>query len=266
MSLLIETKSLATDSDTMKADIEGRTLYGYFATWDIDRVRDVIVQGAFVKTFKERGPRKRADGQVRSKIKLGLNHKDVIGLPVRFWEDSKGAGYEAVIDPTPVGDLVIARVKSGSLDQNSFKYDVLDHEYDKESKIRYLKELRVYECGPVDEACNEAAEIGGLKSLNEEEKDTWYLFWSLQNELKAGRPLSSDSLALLDAAIEKLNALRAKAGPPAEVQTPPEPEPTKDATPPDEPPPQDSPNTQIQKALLSELRAFRMELKGARKP
>ena len=203
--LTAERKSINTTTDMMDADIEGRKLTGYFATWDIDRVRDVIVQGAFKKTFDERGPRIKRDGKYRSKIKVALNHDQVIGLPVRFWEDQKGAGYEALIDPTPIGDLVIARVKSGSLDSNSFQYDVLDSEYDREEKIRYLKELRVYEAGPVDYPCNEAAEIEELKNLKRfksflEDKNIEAQVLEIFDDMKSGKPLSAAALAILDVA------------------------------------------------------------------
>ena len=76
------TKFLAPSEKTkprVKKKGDGRTIYGYAATWDEDTIGDIIVKGAFSKTIKERGPRNTEDG-IRSKIKLGYNHGVMVGI------------------------------------------------------------------------------------------------------------------------------------------------------------------------------------------
>lgn len=161
-------------ADILQADVSGRTITGYFATWDLDRVGDYIDRKAFDKTFKERGPRHLGGEFLSSRIKIDFNHEEIVGVPIRLWADSKGAGYEARIDASYRGDLILARVVNKSLDMNSFVYDVIDSEpisngatkvidggYTMKERRR-LKELRVHFVGPVDSACNEGAIIHGL--------------------------------------------------------------------------------------------------------
>lgn len=166
-----------------------RIITGYAATWDRDSGGDTIQRGAFAETIKTRGPQTGSDGKVHSRIKVGFNHGDVVGIPLVMREDERGLYVEAKIDPTPLGDVILARVESGSLDSMSFQYDVLDS--DKSAGGRLLKKVEVYELGPVDYPMNEAALITGAK---------------------AGRVLSAANLAKLEAALEALQEVRAAAG------------------------------------------------------
>lgn len=164
-------------------DFANRIIKGYVATWDKDTCGDIIVPGAFAETIQERGPHDTPIG-VRSLIKSALNHEAVIGLPILMREDEEGLYVEIKVDPTPDGDLVLARVQSGSLDRMSFMYDVLD--YQQRSDGRTLKKLLVYEAGPVDYACNERTTVS----------------------MKAGRVLSATNLAALEQAMETLKSIR----------------------------------------------------------
>jgi hypothetical protein len=118
-------------------------------------------------------------------IKCGWNHPgwqsngQVIGVPIVLREDSVGAYFEAVVDRTPVGDLVLERIRSRSLDGCSFAYNVTDSEpiYGAKPEVlvggmvrtprRLLKELQVVEIGPVDFPCHEGTRLflhGALKA------------------------------------------------------------------------------------------------------
>lgn len=269
----------------MKAEVSGRTIVGYFATWEVDRVGDTIDQRAFVKTFNERGPRHSGSDFLGSRIKIDFNHDKIIGVPLRLDYDSKGAIYEGRIQETPLGDDILARVKNQDLDMNSFVYDVLDDEPVKSSSDtlinggymvrhrRHLKELRVHFVGPVDAACNEGAGILGLKSFSHAEAHQWLTIVSelkavhgntvltdpttllaLLEDRKAGRRLSSASEALLDIAITALSELRGTVGVPASEDDDPA-----DKSPPPEAEPKDgTQNQNEQKALADILRGLRL--------
>jgi len=184
-----------------KADMAGRTISGYAATWDLDQYQDAITPGAFARTIQDRGPRMRPDGRVSCKIKLGYNHGPIVGVPTVLREDSMGLYFEAKVDATPLGDEVLTRIASGSLDSCSFAFDVIDSEW-RQDGVRLLKELRLYELGPVDYPANEAAILLGIKSQ----------LATQLGEIKAGRVLSAANQQLLQDAISALTALLDSSG------------------------------------------------------
>ena len=249
--LLIKGKEKKSIEDGQtEVEVDGRTIWGYFATWELDRVGDTIDEKAFKKTLTERGPRREKSGRVRSKIKTDFNHECIVGVPVEMYADSKGAFYKAVIDETPKGDEVLTRVKSGSLDMNSFIYDVLDYEpVNSKNHRRHLTELKVYFAGPVDDPANETAEILGFKNFLE--VSGWE---GLLRDVKAGHKLAQQELAQLLKAQKAISELIALAG----------------ANPTGSAPSTESLQsstgcTDIEaKSLLETLQAFTAELKGSR--
>lgn len=179
----------AADVDTDK-----RIIKGYAATWDEDTIGDTIDPNAFNGTIERRGPKKTKMGN-RSKVKVGFNHGEIVGIPLVMVPDKKGLYTESLIDETPTGNVVLTRVKSGSLDQMSFTYDVLDSEGEKGKRL--LKELEIYEYGPVDFACNELAEISGLKFRSMLDLDGLKAL----HDLKAGRVISAATMQKLAQAL-----------------------------------------------------------------
>lgn len=147
---MIEYKNIGLNKDS----VEGRTITGYAAYFgNRDKVGDIIDPGAFKKTLKER----------KSRIKVYYNHHLPLGKPVVVQEDEKGLYTESRITQTARGDEVLEYIKDGVIDQMSIAYETINHEPDKVG--RKLKELRLYEFGPVDFAANEKAVITGVKSF-----------------------------------------------------------------------------------------------------
>jgi HK97 family phage prohead protease len=159
----LETKYLPLSG--VEVQVDQRIIQGYFSKFSPDPIGDLTRKGSFAKTIQERGPRSTERG-LRSKIKIGFNHGEVIGIPVMIREDDTGAYYEAKIDPTPLGDIILTRIDSGSLDACSFEYEVMKASYPKDDKSvsRVLEEVKLYELGPVDYPMHEDAEITGRKS------------------------------------------------------------------------------------------------------
>lgn len=149
----------------MDVDYGKRIIQGYFSKFTPDPIGDLTRKGTFTKTINERGPKETALG-VRSKIKMGFNHGEVIGIPVVIHEDDTGAYFEGVVDEHELGDRILTRVKSGSLDACSFEYAVVNSQSvtDDKSVRRILTEVKLYELGPVDYPMNEDAIITGMKS------------------------------------------------------------------------------------------------------
>ena len=137
-----------------EVDTEGRMIIGYAAAFgNVDRVGDVIERGAFKKTIAER------------KIKVFYNHQLPIGVPKVMREDGKGLYTESYVSKTAKGDEILELVRDGVISEMSIAYEVVKGNWDEREKVRKLKELKLYEYGPVDFAANEDAVISGVKAF-----------------------------------------------------------------------------------------------------
>lgn len=154
-----------TESDNSAAD---GLLEGYASVFgNVDSGREVVQKGAFQKTIKE--------GLGKGIIKLVDSHKSfsegteaVIGVVTAAEEDSKGLKFQARFSSTHRAQEIRTKIKEGILGALSFGYDVIKDEVDEVKKIRYLKELRLYEISVVPWGMNPKAMIGGVKSSMEE--------------------------------------------------------------------------------------------------
>ncbi len=163
------------------ASIEGRTITGYAAAFgNIDHGRDVIKKGSFKKTLKERGDR----------VKVFYNHMTPIGKPEAMKEDDNGLYTESRISGTPKGDEVLELAKDGVITEMSFAYEAVDYQINEKDGVRTLKEVKLYEYGPVDFAMNEQATISGVKAL--------------ADRLYSNKPVNSDNLAALRSELKSL--------------------------------------------------------------
>ena len=166
-------------------DVEGRIFRGYAATWDKDQGGDIIVPGAFAKTIAERG----------MKCRVMYNHKTLIGRPLELREEEKGLYTEGKISKTRAGDEVLELMRDGALDTMSITYSVPagKAEYDEKQDARILKEIKLYEFGPVDFPMNEAAIITGVKSI--------------RDAVRMGKGLTEEHQAELAEVLAELKAL-----------------------------------------------------------
>ena len=153
----MEFKSWAAED----VSVQERKIFGYAAVFgNIDRAGEVIVPGAFKKTLDESGNR----------VKVFYNHVQPIGRPVVMREDSKGLYVEAQISKTAKGDEILELAKDGVINEMSIAYEVIQQERKKDA--RYLKELKLFEFGPVDFPANPQAVISGVKSLADRIRET----------------------------------------------------------------------------------------------
>jgi len=168
---------------TIKAgevSVSERKIIGYAASFgNVDRVNDIIKGGAFKKTLRERG----------KAVKLFYNHAFPIGKPEVIREDEKGLYTESKVSATPRGDEVLALVADGVITDMSIGYEVIDFAQDAKSGIRTLKEIKLYEFGPVDFGANDQALITGVKSLADSIRENQRLdpagLAALRRELKS---------------------------------------------------------------------------------
>lgn len=155
-------KSLPTE---FKVHAERREIEGYAATFgNVDAVSDVIESGAFTKTLRERMP--------KNLIKVLRQHHQPIGVPVSAEEDSTGLFTVSKISRTPLGDETLTLVEDGVMDRMSIGYDVIKADFAVQAgrDVRLLKELKLYEYGPVIMAANDEAVVTAVKSLDDAER------------------------------------------------------------------------------------------------
>lgn len=179
----MEYKTLEIKADSV--DAEKRIITGYASTWDIDQGKDIIHPGAFKKTLSERF----------GKLKVLRNHHQLLGRPISAVEDSKGLLTESYIGRTPLGDEALALAKDGILDKFSIGFSIPQgkSEFNEETGVRDIHEVKLYEWSLVDFPMNEAAILTGVKSI--------------RAELMLNKTINQTELKALAEMVSELNAL-----------------------------------------------------------
>jgi HK97 family phage prohead protease len=157
-----------TPGPSLRQDEDGALLVGYaavFNEWtEIDswegKFLERIAPGAFRKTLQERG----------DKVKVLFNHgmdpsigDKPLGRPRVMKERTRGLYVEVPLDDTSYNSDIKALLRSGALDGMSFRMTVVAEEWnlpEDELPERTIKEIRLYEFGPVTFPAYEATEAG----------------------------------------------------------------------------------------------------------
>lgn len=140
-----------------KADPTKREFEGYASTFgNVDRVRDVVIKGAFEQTIEE--------DFSNGRIKTLWQHMDPLGMPTHMEEDSKGLFVKARVSKTTLGQDALILMSDGVVDRMSIGYQVREED-EREDGVRELKNLKLFEFSPVLFPANEEADISGVKVL-----------------------------------------------------------------------------------------------------
>ena len=155
----MELKSSLMQDSTV--DMDARTFEGYAATWDLDQVDDVIKPGAFTKSIQEAFPANR--------IKVLWQHSEPLGMPLEMREDAKGLWVKGKISKTRLGDEALELMRDGVVDRMSIGFVIPKGKsnYDPDSGVRYINEVKLMEFSPVTFPANEAAVITGVKQIKQ---------------------------------------------------------------------------------------------------
>ena len=159
---------MVTSPMEFRAEPEGLgTLTGYAAVFNSDTTIDSwegkfverMAPGSFAKTLKDRG----------SRVKVLFNHgfdpsvgDKPLGKPRVMREDERGLYVEVPLDDTSYNRDLVASLRSGSLDGMSFRFSVVREDWDetRDTPVRTLKEVKLYEFGPVTFPAYEATTAG----------------------------------------------------------------------------------------------------------
>lgn len=132
----------------------------YFSAFDtVDSYGDVVVKGAFDKTFSES----------KSRIKHFRNHdiKEVVGSIMELGTDNRGAyAVSQLALKTVVGKDTYEQYKAGIITEHSFGYQTIKADK-REDGGRTLKEVKLLEVSSLTHwGANELTPVIGLKSLD----------------------------------------------------------------------------------------------------
>lgn len=154
-NLIIEFKSVSPNGK----------ITGYAARFgNVDSYNDIIMQGAFKKTLKEKTPKE---------INFLYEHDEskTVGYLTMLQEDEQGLYFEGQIleDKMKAAEIAYNEIKEGYIDSLSIGY--IPTKYEVKDGIRMLKEIDLYEISLVKNPANPKANILSVKSFEVDEKE-----------------------------------------------------------------------------------------------
>lgn len=161
---MIEYKTFPAEFHEIKAEEDDEMEFeGYASTFtDVpDSYNEVIKKGAFKKTIRERF--KKGKGSL---IKVFRGHRDIIGLPIEMKEDNTGLFTRSRVSKTQMGLDTMTLIRDDVLDRMSIGFNTVKYDRDNETGITTIKEIKLYEYGPVSFPANESAAITGHKAIS----------------------------------------------------------------------------------------------------
>lgn len=177
-------------------DLKSRMVTGYASKFgNIDHHGDMMMQGAFTKTLKERGV------DAKNQIWFLHNHNPAnpLGKPKVLKEDSFGLYFEAPIVDTVIGNDVLKLYEAGLINEHSIGFSTI-----KEQKVEakgntnpyyQIQEVKLFEFSSVLWGANEDTPFLGMKSLDAKSLED--RFNLLYKQLKSGN-LSDETFELLE--------------------------------------------------------------------
>lgn len=203
-------KSVDASQAQMEASGDGRTISGYASVFgNVDSYNEIVVNGAFARTIKERYP--------KNLIKLFYGHYEPIGtLSKEPYEDATGLYVETRVADTPEARRAYQLVKDGVAAHMSIGYEVREDSTEKRGgdDIRLLKDVELWEVSAVVFPANTLATIQGVKCVGAPHiKDIVEAAGLVHRAALGviGKPgdgyLSDAELAVIEAAKSQLNAV-----------------------------------------------------------
>ena len=182
-------------------DTTGRVVTGYFSSFgNVDSDGDVIIQGAFERTLRERGP------QGKNKIMHLWQHDPYrpIGKPAVLKEDDKGLYFETYMPETTLGNDTLKLYEAGIINEHSIGFRVMDSE--NKGDYNELKEIMLWEGSSVTWGANEETPATGIKAIFKDETSLGDEIDRIQKFLRKG-DVTDDTFEMLEYKLEQLKLL-----------------------------------------------------------
>lgn len=159
----MENKDFYIQSELKAIDSEKGIFEGYASTFgNVDSTGDIIEQGAFGESLKQREP----------KVLWQHRMDKPIGKVLEIREDDKGLYVKVKISTTTtLGKDAYELLKDGVIDKLSIGFRIKEADYNCDTNIRTIKEIELFEFSLVTIPANEEAGITRVKSLPETERE-----------------------------------------------------------------------------------------------
>lgn len=171
---------------------------------NLDLDNDIIVASAFTKTIAERGPL--GKNMVWSLVDHKADMAHTLGKPKELYIE--GDMLVAVTDlvETECGEDAIKLYEAGLINQHSIGFSTIKSEYDSQTGVRTITELKLYEGSAVLWGANPETPTLGFKGEYKNTKETLSL--RLENLIKAfrGGTFTDDTFALMEIQIKQIQA------------------------------------------------------------
>lgn len=171
---------------------------------NVDLDNDIIIASAFTKTIAERGPM--GKNMIWSLVDHKADMSHTLGKPKELYIE--GDMLVAVTDlvETECGEDAIKLYEAGLINQHSIGFSTIKAEYDNETGIRTITELKLYEGSAVLWGANPETPTLGFKGEFKENKETLSL--RLENLIKAfrGGTFTDDTFALMEIQIKQIQS------------------------------------------------------------
>lgn len=143
-------------------DPAGRTVQFYGSAFgNVDSDEDIMVRGAFAKTLQENGP---ASTRPRIRHLFQHNTNRIIGKMTQMVEDDFGLLCTSILADTADGNDALALYELNVL-EHSVGFNTIKQEWDQETGIRRLTEVKLWEVSAVTWGANEMTPLVAIKGL-----------------------------------------------------------------------------------------------------
>jgi len=160
MKGLLEYKNFTAEIKDI--DAKSMTVTGYWSKFgNVDYDEDIIASGAANKTIAERGPM----GSNEIFFLNQHNWSQPHGKPTVLEAQEKGIYFESKIAPTSYGKDALVLYAEGIVVQHSIGFSTVKADYDQNTGIRTIKEIKLYEGSNVTLGANPETPFTGFKSL-----------------------------------------------------------------------------------------------------
>lgn len=160
MKGLLEYKNFT--ADVKDVDMKSMTVTGYWSKFgNVDYDDDIIAMGAATKTIAERGPM----GSNEIFFLNQHNWSQPHGKPTVLEAQEKGIYFESKVAPTSYGKDALVLYAEGIVVQHSIGFSTVKADYDQNTGVRTIKEIKLYEGSNVTLGANPETPFTGFKSL-----------------------------------------------------------------------------------------------------
>lgn len=137
-------------------DKKKSVVVGYASRFgNIDSHGDIVEKGAFKRTIDHNAKR----------VKTLMHHDPVqiVGRPIKMYEDEKGLYTETKVSDTAMGRDLLTLIEDGVMDEMSIGFIPVREDYDDDRKANVLREVKLVEYSFVSLASNDQARVEGMK-------------------------------------------------------------------------------------------------------